>query len=437
MIRQVFKNIKYETSLSIINRSGKLLIANLLGIPILFISNFYFIRLLGERMYGELVTVNVWLSVLTVIVLFGMDDLFIMVLPKEMSYYSAGTLAPAMLRWSFRICFFIFLLLVLLSSLVLRHSSLYIWFRQQSAGIIFYFLMLAIFALLNAFFRGVNIILLGQFLDKVLRSSIVVGVLSFFYFTGRSLTFNQSLYIQAIALLICILLFVREFNRKFDLPFSEKVHFNKSIKPNLSFLGISLLNFLAARLDILMLTAFSTPEQVGYYNVAARISDLLSFPSMALYLILPTFLSREWVSNRENAIKTLRTIVIISLAVVLSGLVLLLLFGRHILGYFGENFAHSYWVMIFLSTVNIFSIFSLPVNTIMMVDNKQRFSLVALAAYVLLILVISFFLVPMFGAIGAAIAMLSGSFFYLAVIHFIGSRLFAKDLSFIKFRINK
>jgi hypothetical protein len=42
---------------------------------------------------------------------------------------------------------------------------------------------------------------------------------------------------------------------------------------------------LSARLDIMFLADAARPEEVGYYNIAARISDLVGYPLTAINLM--------------------------------------------------------------------------------------------------------------------------------------------------------
>jgi O-antigen/teichoic acid export membrane protein len=434
MFKQLKEIIGNELSLSIIHRSAKLMVINLVGVILLFFTNFYLIKILGERVYGQFVTVNVWLSMLNIVILFGMDDVFILVLPKVEVEYSRRVGAPAVLKWSFKVCMSLFVTVVVMLSILFLQGAIGRGFQQYAFPLILVLLLLVVFSLLNAFFRAMNLIVRGQFLEKIVRTFVVAISVIFCYSFNYHLTFKGALYIQATALLICVLFFAWDLARRFGFTFISQGNFDMSGKTNLPFVGISLLNLLASRVDILILSTFSSPEQVGYYNIAGRISDVLGYPASALYLIVPTLLSREWLRDRDKAIQILKTTVVASLAFILVGFLFLVLFGQYVLLYFGKNFIYSYWTMIVLCAVNIFSVFSLPVNTIMMVNGKQRFSFIALLVYVLFVLLISSLTIPRFGAMGAAIAMLGGSVFYLTVIGFMGYKLFRKELPSAKFK---
>ena len=432
----IFRQIKAikedEISRSIINRSGRLIIINFSGVILLFLTNFFLIKLLGESLYGNYIIVNVWLSFFNLIVVFGMDDLFIAVLPKKENGYPQGVAAPMVLKWGLKICLLLLVTVISTVSLIFLNSSLGGWFQKNALYLILFFVMLFGFTFFNAFFRGINLIIKGQFLEKIVRTLIVlIAILACYVFSG-GLSFKAILLIQAVALFICIIIFLWEFKKRFNFSFEKYNYFDSSGKSNLEFLGISVLNFLSSRLDILMLTMFSTAEQVGHYNIAGRISDLLGYPSTALYLILPTFLSKEWILNRPKAISILKNITWISFSVILLCLIFLLFCGVQILNFFGKNFVFSYWSMIFLSTVNLFAVFSLPLNTIMMVSGKQKFSLLALLLYVVFVAVLSFFMIPKFGANGAALTMLAGSFFYLLLTVLFNLKLFSIKLNYGK-----
>jgi O-antigen/teichoic acid export membrane protein len=421
--------IEDDVSRSIISRSAKLVIANIVSIAFLFCTNFFLIKLLGEKQYGEYISINVWLSVLSIVILFGMDDLFVAVLPKNKNG-SKGSAVPLIFKWALKICLSLLLIAVTFSAIYFLNSSYSEWYRQYGFSLILLLTMLVFFNLLNAFFRGLNHIVKGQILEKVVRSGVVLTGIVFFYLLQKKVDLNTALYIQAGSIFVCVVIFMVDFFKKFSFSFGPYNSFDASGRSNLEFLGISLLYFLSTRVDILILTAYSTSKQVGYYNIAARISDILGYPTAALYLILPTVLSKEWVADPRKAAGILKKIVQVSSAIILMGLVILLFSGKQILSFFGKNFVNSYWPMVFLSSIHLVSVFSLPLNTILMVSGRQKFSLIALLVYVLFVMLLSFFFVPKWGAPGAALTMLCGSLFYLFFIVGVSYKLLRKELGY-------
>ncbi len=86
--------------------------------------------------------------------------------------------------------------------------------------------------------------------------------------------------------------------------------------------------------------------------------------------------------------------------------------GRFFLHWFGAQFETGYMAMLYISLAQfLFSLFG-PANTILMMQDREKFSAVCLLVYVVVMVVASWLLIPVSGITGGALAILISSLVY-------------------------
>lgn len=390
---------------------------NFAGILLLFFTNYVIIRLVGEKAYGNYSILNVWVNFFLIFLVFGFDDVFIATVPRLTNNRSA---ILSLLKRSFIILLGVFLLVVLFVFIISPYN--YLPFAVSEFKIYFFLQLVAasVFTLLIAFLRSLNMILRGQLFEKLLRPAVVLILIFFCILFKKELSFENLLLFQIISILfLCIILW--KF-LKVQLP-AKAISENSSqtsIKSNLSFLGISLLYMLSTRLDLIMLSGKLHPQEVGYYNMAARISDLVGYPFIAINLVVHTLLSNEYAGPRRNTIYNL-VMRICFFTFLLTSVVLafIFFFGKEVLRFFGENYTSSFSPLLILSSSHLLYSLALPFNALLMVSNRERFSLLCLAANVIATFTLAYILIPVYASRGAAFSILGGSCIYLLVTCFV------------------
>lgn len=193
-----------------------------------------------------------------------------------------------------------------------------------------------------------------------------------------------------------------------SIDIKKKLNFSKS-RPFLisSFpimLSSSIVIFLAWS-DKILLGVYNTEENIAVYDIAVRIATLITFNLEAINSILASKISRYY---KENQIFELNKVVQFSSKVntilALGIFVILLLFSKTILGFFGEEFLTARVALIILAFGQMFNSFCGPVGNILhMTGNQKEFR--NIMAYTLVInIILNLILIQKFGINGAAIA---------------------------------
>ncbi|MFO1153007.1 MAG: oligosaccharide flippase family protein [Rhodospirillales bacterium] len=163
--------------------------------------------------------------------------------------------------------------------------------------------------------------------------------------------------------------------------------------------------FVLSETDILCLGFFSSPADVGIYNVARRLAELMQFAYVAVNtLLLPRIAAAH--AARDTArmqaiVDTMNVLVLIP-----ATLVLLVLAGggQTVLALFGPEFTHG-WVVVLMLVVPRFTdlVLGPASEVLMMTGDQKRVARINIAAG-FANLGLNLVLVPTWGAIGAATA---------------------------------
>lgn len=403
---------------SVIKPAIFLLGLNLLAAVLVFMSNWLLVRSLGESGYGNYVLFNLWLTLLSVFCLFGMDDLLTVQIPKLTRFGNNPLSYEGLLFWGLKICV-IATIVVLLFLFGLRQTG----YLQPVISEHFFWLCLLLPAvtialLLVQFFRAINRTLTGQFAEKAIRPFLFLAGCAVAYFVVGNTDVASILQFQWIAVLVAIVFLVFQ-ARKQVWHTAGNLPFDRSIKANVTFVSISLLNMAGSRLDLLVLERFVLPSQIGHYNIAARIADLAAFPVIGLNLLIPVMVSRVFYQDKPKLRQTLKTFVILTAGATLLALLVVVLAGIPLLSFFGHPFRLVHPVLIVLCIAQLFAALGSPLNALLMVSGKQRYALLSLGVFVSTSLVSCVLLIPAMGLNGAAFGMLAGQLAYaMAVWYF-------------------
>ncbi|RPD51456.1 lipopolysaccharide biosynthesis protein [Paracnuella aquatica] len=407
-----------EDVIALIKKTGKLLAIQAIAVLLLFLNNYLIVRYAGAHNYGTYVSIMTWISFFSVLSIFGMDDWLTALLPKY-THNPDDPTPIGMLRWSFKIISLVFPISGLLFYAAV-HSGVI-----ESVGSSTFWLVLGlvygttIMSLLVCFLLITNRLIISQVLDKLFRALIAILALVIISFVSYRLDVTKLLSIQLISVLSVAVLsiFVIRKNQRKPTQQATPAAFNKRLQPNFYFLVISLLNVLAVRLDLLMLTGSAPPQEIGYYNIAVRFADLIHYPVTVLNLMVPPLLSKMWHNaQKDEQYRIIRLTSGIGFIATGSILIVLSLFGSMVLSWFGGNFTDSYPVILIIGASHLLSALLGPMNILFMVGGKEKVALVCLGVQVAVTAVAAYFFIPAFRGYGAAISLVIGNVTYMITI---------------------
>ena len=169
-------------------------------------------------------------------------------------------------------------------------------------------------------------------------------------------------------------------------------------------------------IDTIMLGMWRTPEEVGIYNVAVRLSMIASFTLVAINSIAAPKFAEFWGKGDLEGLKRVAQqstkLIFWTSAPVL---ILYLIFPKWFMGLFGDEFRSGALVLVILTIGQFINSVSGSVGYILQMTGKQKAfqNVILIATFINIIL--NALLIPEYGIYGAAVA----SFFAISFINIV------------------
>ena len=397
---------------TVIHKSLKIFIVQIAGVFLLFLANWLIVKNSSEEIYGMYSIIINWFVIVVVISQLGMDDFHVANLPL-LKVRNAQPVMQKILNWSCWMVSLSSLLMMLTVFIIVNYlpiPSLNRYNVYFNTGILI-ILLQALLGNLVSFLRGMDHVVESQVADKIVRPILLLSML---FLLSRNISFNTIILSQVISLAATILLtffLVKRLLKKDDTNTSPG--FDRSLKTNFYFLIITLLHLLATRLDILVLSFFAIPEQVGHYNIAMKFADMAAYPLFIINLVIPGYLAKHHFNeDKKHLFKFMRHATRASFLGVAILLLMLLAVGIPVLEIFGKNFGNAYPALIILVCSYLISTFKSPVNGLFIVGGKERTAMWCLFLNVVVTAIFCFVLIPEYSIKGAALAILFGNVFH-------------------------
>ena len=403
----------------LLKRSFRIMVIQGIGLVLSLAANIFLARTFGEQAYGIYSLVTSWSILIAVLALFGMDDSHLVKLPGYKLGNSLNKI-KAQFNWSFRINLLTSIISILAAYAIINRGNVR-GLSEHAREFNYGLAMVAILCYYNnliSFFRGMDLVVPGEIIDKVFRP---VSFLLFLYLlpllessrgAGAALLANNiSLSILFGTALIFILPHLHG-TRGRD---KEKIHF--SIRPNFRYTLLNLLYLASSRLDILLLGIFAAPVLVGHYNVASRFSELFSYPIAIINLSLPTLLARE--KQEKGTASTPNLMLVIARNGFFQCLLLdlvVLLAGNWFLSWYGKGFTQAFPVLCILLLSSLLSAFIGSIDVFFILHGEEKKAIYCRMLALIVSLILAIFLIPGFGMIGAALAVLGGNIVYCCLL---------------------
>lgn len=185
-------------------------------------------------------------------------------------------------------------------------------------------------------------------------------------------------------------------------PMYEHRRWNRTARP----LVLSkLTNVVLARADILMVGALLTMTDTGRYAAAYRLAALTAFVLDAVRLVIAPHISENFHRGDREALQTQVTQAshLIFLATLPAAL-LLLIFPRFFLGFFGPEYQSADMILVYLVLGQLFNSLAGTVGVLLTMTEYQRAHAMIVATTAGFYLILNFLLIRLMGAEGAALA---------------------------------
>jgi O-antigen/teichoic acid export membrane protein len=375
-------------------------------LAMLFITNFY-----GAEEWGIYSLCFTLLSIVILVPKFGFDNAIVRII-SELNVTNNKDEISRVLKKAFTISVSLSLLAILLIN-IFHKEIVYDLLNEPKMEpyiklISYIVLPTVILVIIAATFQSLKKTMLFMLFQTALINAFFLLLLIINYFIGiKAKIFEIYLYATLLALFIGIIFFVKTIRKRENITtaISNVYTYRKIVNISVPMMLSSSFALLMGWSDILMLSYYKTTFDVGIYNSSLRLAALSGIALIAVNAIAsPKFVEfytkKDMSGLKDTVQKSTKMIFLISVPM----LIILTIFSKQILSFFGEEFIVGYLALIYLCASRFINAISGSVGYIMQMTDQQRIyqNVIILAFFINLGL--NFLLIPTYGFNGAAIA---------------------------------
>ena len=402
-----FAEIISGSSLSFLSKIINLVIGLLFSI---LITRWY-----GAEAMGIYSLVTVFMMFAGLISLLGLNTSIVRMIPEYIAKFSI--VAAQKISYKFyKIVFFLSLLTAVIAYFSADLIAIYI-FKKEFMSFLFTLAALfivpqALMSLNTQIIRSLKEIKILTVLEVTTSILKVLTLIILHSFISDKYTSVYALFISNFIMAIISAYIVHElFSARIKNVTIQNYYSNLKVK---SIFSTSLPMFLTSgmvmlilQIDILMLSMYSTLKDVGIYAVVVKLASLSIFVTAAINTMAGPKFSELFYSNKLQELeKMAKQTTKLALTVSIPLMLLTVLFGKYLLHVFGAEFVEGYETLIIL-------IISLLISTaagsegyfLNMTGHERAYNKILLFS-VFVNIVVNYFLIPIYGMEGAAIASL-------------------------------
>lgn len=219
--------------------------------------------------------------------------------------------------------------------------------------------------------------------------------------------------------------FIGKLSFKYDRKLSKEILLHIP-----TFTGISLFNALFWNADVILLSRLADMETVGFYSAALRIVGMIKLVLQSYKVAIQPVAAKTFKISMEEfqdfCRKSLQYIFMITIPICVGGMIVA---PKIIILFFSEEFAASATIFRILVWLLIPYGMALVFASFLIASNHQKIDLRINIISSLTLILLCVILIPRYGAMGAAISVVSGQIlFFLQQIIFISKHLFKVSL---------
>lgn len=383
--------------------------AKIFGVLTIFLVQIPLTRLLGAENYGTYVYILSWVTVAGILTSLGMDTVFVKYIPTCVTNRNwaqlKGILTFGLVSTLTASIVLVAAVYVFFDVVDMVNFSLSTYLPAATALLI----ALTCFQLIRSALRGLELVVLAEILDSIVRPLLVLGFFLFFFFRISVQNAQAVLWANVFAVLLVLVSLSVYLWRHLPAPakktrsdFSRRSEWLSLALPMILMAGM---NVLLSRTDILMLGSMRGPADAGIYAIGSRFAELATLGLVAINTGLAPRISKMYHSGQLESLQNLLTgTVWFSFAFTVCVAVFLTTLGPLLLSLFGEDFTAAYTPMLVLLAGQTINVVAGSVGYLMIMTGRQKEAVTILFFVVLINIGGNLIFIPAFGMIGAAIA---------------------------------
>jgi O-antigen/teichoic acid export membrane protein len=247
--------------------------------------------------------------------------------------------------------------------------------------------------------------------NTVLRPALFLGSVSLIWWMGPSIGVSGVMLLQLgsmAAALVTLAWVAGRPLRRHLAGVSPRFERGLWTQTSLALLIISLFRDYLPELSIIVAGVYLAPEEIAIFTIGYRIATLISFVLFAVdSFTLPRIAQAAALQDRAALQSYSQRATLLTFLASLGALLGFWLFGRFVLGLFGEEFVEGYALLLIIAVAQVLRSSVGPVLPLLTVGGHERESLKVYGASLVIVAPVVMVLAPAWGVEGVGIAVAS------------------------------
>mgnify|MGYP003630428802 FL=1 len=407
LIYKKFQKLDVHT-LEVVKKSSSSLIVKTLGIISAFVISIILGRTIGPEGLGVIGLCNQIIGIILILSMLGMNNVVL----KEISIACDSKNFKEVRNVIYTAIYVNIPAALLLSLMFICFSK---WlseslFEKPEFFIPFIILVLVVVPqtysrIYAAGLNGLGKVWQSNLVNDCLSSVIVALGLLAMFLNGNSITLINVSLLYAVSRILVFATIKWYWSRIFK--FKSKPNFvgRRMIKVALPLLVVSSTSLIASSADSIMLGWLSSVYEVGLYGVASSLGLMTNiFLAISISALAPKIAYLHASKRTKELELVIQKITQILFFLGLLTFIGFSLLGEFILNFWGNEFKQSYWILFIISLGQFFNIGTGSTGVYLMLTGHEKIIGKITLLSALLNLILNYVLIPIYGALGAAIA---------------------------------
>ena len=397
--------------LSVAKQATGVMSYRFIGMLLGLASNILFARFLGAELLGVYVLASTTLLVFSIVASFGTVQMLVRFVPVRIG---RGDDEGAAAVFGFGLRFVVIIGLVCTAGMVLARRFLADSVFEEpllthvlpiaAMGVMPATLALYLGGALKALKETARDALCTEVVYKVAKLAIFVALFALVGMKLRGVVWAGSIaYFASIVAMVAMIRRLRP--SLLRGPRSTSIDERELLAFSAAMFFVAFLNYAMGITDRIMLGMLSTSSDVGVYNIAFLISNMLAMVYMGFNVSFAPMISELYHGGRADSLKSVyssltRTVIII----VVPAFIWLVGFGDDVLGLFGREFVVGHVALLVLGLGAVARCAVGSVGNLLMMSKHQTYNVWNIAGSIVLNIGLNMYCIPRYGLLGAAVA---------------------------------
>lgn len=184
----------------------------------------------------------------------------------------------------------------------------------------------------------------------------------------------------------------------------------------------SLVIMLYIRIDQVMIEYFVGFEQLGQYSASVRLVDMVYMVSPILLTSLYPFISKQYKQNKKIYREYVKNFVYLFSYISIPIVLFTLFFSTNLIDFiFSDKFVDASLILQILILSTPFVFWNSLLYKVLIIENMMKINFYSSLASLAVNVILNYFFIPIYGALGAAISTVISYGFFIFIIPFISS----------------